>query len=325
MLNQAKKLLLNGIYGTHLPCHILSESPAILVSYFVDCYNHLEAIAEQIDRRFPDQPVYLFFQLGYHVETPKRLNEVKIQYLQVSKRMPFANLCFLTNSPIESENLKLLGINAIFAHQNAFLDARRYPLLETVKRYDAIYLARFTPAKRHYLAQKVSSLKLIGDHMLAEQHYYDESRRILQHADIERKVYSFQVAKALSQARVGLCLSAEEGAMFVSAEYLLSGLPVVTTPNLGGRNHLMPEDYFFEVEANPEAVAEAVQTCTNHQFDTQDIRAQTLAKIAEHRIRFVNQINEIRDQHDKPPLTKSLPHKLCLRMRVPFSLRKQML
>jgi hypothetical protein len=42
----------------------------------------------------------------------------------------------------------------------------------------------------------------------------------------------------LNQARVGLCLSAYEGCMRASAEYLLCGLPIVSTPNIGGRDRL---------------------------------------------------------------------------------------
>ena len=43
-------------------------------------------------------------------------------------------------------------------------------------------------------------------------------------------------------SQVGLCLSKSEGAMFASIEYLLCGLPIVSTKSVGGR------DIFFTDE-----------------------------------------------------------------------------
>lgn len=325
MLQRAKKHAAKFIYGDHLSCYVINEAPLILVSYFSDCYYKLDAYASRIENRDSTQPVYLFFQLGYHVESERRLTEVYQQHEAVKERMPHVHTLFLTNSPTEEENLKRLGLDAMYAHQNAFLDPRRYPLVNRSKKYDAIYLARFTPAKRHELARDIKSLKLIGDHMIEEQSYYDASLRHLSHADLERKVYNFQVSRALSRASVGLCLSAEEGAMFVSAEYHLAGLPAVSTSNLGGRHHLMPKDCFLEVPDDPKLISEAVDELKRRQLSPENIRSQIIEKMAWHKARLQDRINQIRIDNGFQAQQIDLPHKLCLRTRVPVSLRNKML
>ena len=67
-----------------------------------------------------------------------------------------------------------------------------------------------------------------------------------------------EVNRHLNRAGVGLCLSEREGAMFASTEYLLSGLPVVSTPSTGGRHVYYDEEYCWTVPPDPRSVAEAV-------------------------------------------------------------------
>jgi glycosyltransferase involved in cell wall biosynthesis len=43
------------------------------------------------------------------------------------------------------------------------------------------------------------------------------------------------VNQGLARAVVGLCLSTVEGSNYASMEYMLAGLPIVSTPSIGGR------------------------------------------------------------------------------------------
>ena len=63
---------------------------------------------------------------------------------------------------------------------------------------------------------------------------------------------SLRRQRHLNRARVGLCLSAREGAMFASMEYLLSGLPIVTTPSMGGRDSLPRRGVLLDGPADPD-------------------------------------------------------------------------
>ena len=114
--------------------------------------------------------------------------------------------------------------------------------------------------------------------------------------------------------------------MFVSAEYLLCGLPVVSTPNLGGRDQLFPADFALTVEPEPAAVAAGVAQQLARRFDPRDIREATLARMAPHREALVNLLQTIydsegvsRDAAAEWPTT--FRHKMGIRCRVPPQVR----
>ena len=310
------------VKGSHLSCHILSTEPLILVSYFKDFCDNIATITKFAVHN--NAPVYAYFQLGFHVESDWRLAEIQQGLKLIRQYLPHAQFCFLANSPREVENLIQIGEKALFCHQNAFLDPARYPLIRAKKKYDAIYLARFTPAKRHALAAKIKSLFLIGDHMDAEQAYFESCLSQLSHASRVRKVFASQVSAQLAKAKVGLALSAEEGAMFVAQEYLLAGLPVVSTANLGGRHHLMPAAFLSVVDDCPRAIAVEVETLSQQNYAPETIRTQAIALMQQHKLRFIKEINSVLNMHGKPNMTRQLPHKLALRTRVPLNLRKHM-
>ncbi len=106
---------------------------------------------------------------------------------------------------------------------------------------------------------------------------------------------SNEIAELVSQARVGLCLSAVEGAMYAATVYLLCGLPVVSTASLGGRDEWFDTRYVRVVSDEPAAIAAAVGELTKRRFDPHWIRQQTLTKMWRHRRRFVEVVQNIFD------------------------------
>lgn len=97
------------------------------------------------------------------------------------------------------------------------------------------------------------------------------------------KVPVEEIVRLYNQCRVGLCLSGMEGAMFASMEYLLCGLPIVTTRSVGGRDAFFDPEYVITVEDTPEAVSAGVKEMCARAPDPARIRAQTLEKTAMHR------------------------------------------
>ena len=236
------------------------------------------------------------------------------------------NFIFLCNSEKEQQLFTEQGLNAIFCHQNAFLDENRYKITHVMKKYDAIYIARITPFKRHELAAGITSLSLVGDYSEREKKYCDKIFDLLSHAEWKRKILSKNIYKVINEARVGLCLSAEEGAMFVSAEYLLCGLPIVNTPNLGGRDALFCTDYVITIQ-NPTAqkIASAVAALIEHKTSPNEIRDATIALMAVHRQKFIDLIQSIYDQENCKKIfsaewNKVFIHKMGLRSTVPIPL-----
>lgn len=161
-----------------------------------------------------------------------------------------------------------------FSH-NIFINEHLYRPLPEPKTYDAIYTAQLQPFKRHWLAKDIKSLMVVS--YGGDLHTYCPE---LKHADFNRDFLPRpELARKYSQAWAGLCLSAEEGAMLASCEYLFCGIPVVSTPSKGGRDEFFDEFNSIIVPPEPEAVAKAVEKWKNAHPDPHQIREHTLQKV----------------------------------------------
>ena len=188
------------------------------------------------------------------------------------------------------------GISAHFVNQNAFLDERLFDIeSDASKHYDAVYNARMTDFKRHFLAADVPDLLIIGGTNTREDSddYYRSAKAALPNARFiydEDKSYlcEQEITALLNQARVGLCLSACEGTMFAATEYLLCGLPVVSTVSLGGRETWFDPRFTRIVPDDTLAVATAVKELIALNICPRQIRTETLSRMWEHRRRFLD-------------------------------------
>jgi hypothetical protein len=84
--------------------------------------------------------------------------------------------------------------------------------------------------------------------------------------------------------------------MFASVEYLLSGLPIVTTPSLGGRHVYHDAEYCWTVPADPRSVADAVQGLKAKGIPRSYIRDRILRRLQPDRARFMRLINAILEE-----------------------------
>lgn len=313
--------------GKALPVYCLSRRVPVYTSYWFDFYRNAEKIHNAIAGH--ERPVFIFM-LGYHVETQERLDELKAQIEGVTSFCGGMEFHFLCNSEIERSMVTSAGLDAIFCNQNAFLDERIYPIKKVNKRYDAIYLARFTPCKRHALAVLIPKLKLIGSHLPSEKNYFTDALSTLAHADWTERIPARMVPVNFAEAHVGLCLSDIEGAMLVSAEYLLCGLPVVSTPNLGGRDAFFDSRWVSVVEPEPVAVAQAVQCLKDKNIAPHSIRQGTIARMHVHRMRFIELIQGIYNERGvaadfSRDWSSVFVNKLGLRSSVPFKYGNRLL
>ena len=308
-----KKTIQDTLRNHFPPCSVFCRNPLVLAAYdsdFVRARDWFLAVFE----KSPAESIHVFLQLGYERETPKSSVPFATDVRDILSACPRLKVTVLANTLKEVENLTSLGLHAVFCHQNAFLDENRYPVLHVPKRYDAIYIARFTPCKRHQLAAQIKSIRLIGNCVYKkEQPYMDEMiGDKLKHADWVSAVSASRIPAEIAAARCGLCLSDIEGAMFVSAEYLLCGIPVVNTRNIGGRDELFPDFAVKTVPDDPAAVAAAVQDFVRNPLPPEEIRAAVLEKMEVHRKTFRKLLNEAMAPAHFPD-SRRLPHKLLLR------------
>ncbi len=265
--------------------HVVSREPPVVYLWWGKDDHAL-----QFELR--NRPLILLYLFPW-CTTLEAIPEIAREIHQRKANFPGHRHVLLCNEAFTVEPLRAAGCEAVFCNQNAFINENVFhPLPGAVKEFDAVYNAAMSPYKRHPLAARVKSLMLLtysyaGTHRSA---YEEETRRALAHAawlkdskSASEKVTPEQMVAFYSRAHVGLTLSAVEGGMFVSMEYLLCGLPVVSTPSVGGRDSFWDHRYVIVCEPEPERIAAAVQELKARNLDPQFVRAATLEKVRQHR------------------------------------------
>ncbi len=290
-----------------LPCYILNHAPKIIAAFEMDFLRNLPAFQKAIPQ---SEKFTMLLQLGWSAELPEVAAELKSRLAEARNAFPEARFVILANAPGEVETIR--DFNEVYlASHNAFLAPERYPVAKSVKRkYDALYIARITPFKRHALAEKVNNLHLIGSYSEKEKEYFTETIARFPHAVWSQKVPSFFIGREICKASCGLALSAVEGAMFSCGEYSLCGVPVVNTRNMGGRDTLLPDFAVRYADDTADSVAENVEYYVNNPVAPQEIRSGFL-KLAQPQKEFVQDfVNTIAGKR------VLLPHKLNIRCRL---------
>ena len=290
-----------------LPAYELNRFPRIIASFEMDFLRNLSAFQKAIPQ---EDKFTMLLQLGWSAELPEVANELKTRLAEARNAFPEARFIILANSANEVSIIQEFA-EVYLAQHNAFLSPRRYPLAKPGKKvYDALYIARITPFKRHELAGSIKNLHLIGSFAEKEREYFENTIKDFTHARWTQKVPSFLIGREIGKAACGLALSAIEGAMFSCGEYTLCGVPVVNTRNLGGRDTLLPEFAVKYADDTPESVAEAVEYWVNNPVPPEEIRQGFLDKALPQKELVQELVNSIAGKK------VHLPHKLNIRCRL---------
>jgi len=204
----------------------------------------------------------------------KDINDIATHWRRTAETLDGARTVVLASTEREAVDLSAAGVPTLLFNPSILIDETVYkpqPAFDFADAaYDAIYNARFETYKRHELGTAIGNLALIHDARFdgSVSPHEAEVRRLLPRATYvnnERglgryvRMTPLIVAQELNRARCGLCLSAVEGVMRASMEYLLCGLPVVSTESVGGRDRYYREPYTVIASDTPESVADAVR------------------------------------------------------------------
>ena len=236
--------------------------------------------------RFRETDHFLVYCGWYHSPYFAKQADAMLSALGLRKEMFY----IMFNSPLEKANFLAAGFDGEVINHNAWIDedlVMRPKQLPKV--YRAIYVARRSAFKRHHLASKVSGLALIA----GNNHGKDV-------ADLPPHVFindvpmpPAAVCDMINQSNCGLILSASEGACFSSSEYLLCGIPVVSTASSGGRDIWYDEYNSIICDDNHDSVAAAVDEFNLRPRDPQVIRAGHLRLAKKMRDQFVEHLQVI--------------------------------
>jgi glycosyltransferase involved in cell wall biosynthesis len=229
-------------------------------------------------------------------------NNIAKRIRQAAVDLPHARFIVLASDETELHALNKAGVEAMVGNHNSWIDETVFrPLTEgSATEFDAIYNARFSPFKNHHLCTHIERLALVHYHYPGMETNEGEVRAMLPHARIlneensagtYRKLPPQDVAAAANRAATGLCLSATEGAMSASMEYLLCGTPVVSIPNQGGRNRYLLPPYAEFAAPDPESVAQAVLRLKNRRLPRAMVREHMATLLAFERRNFLDAIN----------------------------------
>ena len=255
--------------------------------FIIENLGHNYGWLKKIQNRIKDND-YFFVILGcyYHEQLVDEANQM-ITDLGLRKQQ----FKIMYNDQRDKNLFESVGFEGEIINHNAWLDENKFMKpLELQKKYDAIYVARLIELKRHYLAAEVSNLALVA----GENHGTAASAYIPPHIyRNDTELSPSEVAVKINESVCGLILSEVEGASFVSSEYLMCGIPVVSTVSLGGRDIWYDDYNSIVVQPNSKDVAEAVNFLKNNRRDPNQIRSRHIELAKEQRRKFINIFSEI--------------------------------
>jgi len=242
--------------------------------------------------------------LCWSYESAQKADELAAELAQAKSIAPGSEFVILANTEFESYLLSERGVPNTLASQTMFMDEQVFqPLPQIEKSFDAVYNGRIAAMKRHELAEGIERRLLVycpdwePDLDYAQAYRRKSSPAVFLNHHIGKGAYRYlapvDVAQQLNRARVGLCLSATEGIMRASIEYLFCGLPVVSTPCYGGRERYYHPDYCRIVEPDRDSVTSAVRDLVRNDIDPFFIRRRTLSIINRERTNFVRFVNSV--------------------------------
>lgn len=251
--------------------------------FIIENIHHNWMWMKEASRRFQARD-YFFVYCGWECDDWFLSQDLAVfNALDLDKKKFF----FLFNTEEEMNRYRSAGFIGEVINQNCWLpwDAAMRYIPEKTKKYDAVYVGRFTPFKRHWLANKVNSLALVMGDLMGAEAANDLPPYLYRNLT---PLDESGVASIINESKCGLILSETEGACFASSEYLLCGIPVVSTFSKGGRDVWYTDYNSIQVDASADAVAEAVAFFVNNPRDPQRIRDEHIKKSIVFRELFIS-------------------------------------
>ena len=288
-----------NVKRTHRNYYIINKEPIVLITS--EHINDLQLFSKQIGKK--NEASFLVYFWWTLFDSYSTFDEICYYYKIHHNNFPNHKVIFLLNSKKEYDIIKRRGIKCEFAHQNALVDIKRFKPLKQKKKFDVIYNARIEEMKRHYLLKGCDKIGLISAYVMnidrSKEEYLNELKNNIPHAfminskqptsiqDFQfemgfKYLTSKEVNVAINESKVGVILSAKEGACYASIEYLLAGIPVVSTKNIGGRDHFLDKRFCRIVSSNPKAIKNAVDELISLNISPSFIRKETIKKINPH-------------------------------------------
>jgi len=242
-------------------------------------YNWLNQVKENI------RPTDYFISLtGWYID--EYFAKTNARCLEMLGLNP-EQFIILFNTMEEKLISEKYGMSGEIVNNNCWLDYNIFNITPVKKQYDAVYVARPSEAKRHHLASNIKSLALA-----AGGNNHGNKKMLL--PDCKNDPFELLdrdgINNLINSSKVGLILSETEGACYASSEYLLCGVPVVSTYSNGGRDYWYDEYNSIVCEPTNDSVEHAVQEVISRKVDPQQIRQNKINLMNHNREQFKTKV-----------------------------------
>lgn len=194
------------------------------------------------------------------------------------------NIVLLANSEEEKSYFeKNVSCDVLYFNHNALLDENKFKINNTTVEYDLVIDSCFSSYKNRDLACKVDNTVHIG--------YFKKNEKIIPSfgtiANTINNSYTRlnrdQICNIYNKSYVGGIFSLCEGACFASTQYLLAGIPIVSTESKGGRDIWYNFSNSIICNNNEDDCYKSVQKAKNMvitgEFNRESIRNNTIELI----------------------------------------------
>ncbi len=284
-------------------CGMLSAEPFVAISMITpECpYGALSLFPDALAERPSLHLIAVNSSLRWvaRSELPRRIAEAR-------ERWPLAHFRVLAPDEADLLSAREAGLPAMLCNLNMFTDERVFHPFrpETASQtMDAISIAAMAIRENHFLARNLDSIGIVHHRYAGMEDVGAEVRRLLPKAvyltDAPDRSEGFfypsndQVAAWICQAATGLALNESGDSCVATAKYLLCGTPVVTVPNVGGRDHFLKEPFFVRAETTAESVAAAVLELKRRNLSRQEVHEATKQMFVEARKTFLDEVNAV--------------------------------
>ena len=240
-------------------------------------------LTDNITKNLIDKTGYIFLLCSWY-KSQDTINLIKLYFDY--------NIILLANSTEEKTFFeKKVNCDVLFCNHNAFLNENKYIINNNLSRkYDLVVDSAFHSYKNVYLANKIKNTihigydkeprndKIIPNYGILANYIKKETYERLNKSEINNYYNESLLAGIFSEV---------EGACFASSQYLLAGLPVISTKSVGGRDIWYNENNSIICENNEDSVYEAwelsKEKLINGEFNRFYIRNTHLKQMDEHR------------------------------------------
>ena len=230
--------------------------------------------------------------------------------LKIATRNSYDKTIILANTIEEKEFFEnKTDCDVLFCNNNAFLDENMFTIQkDTIKIYDIMLNNRFTYIKNATYGKLCNNVIRVGyyseeKYSFPKFGYYANFNNPPNDYNFNKKNYIFlngnQINTYINQSVAGGIFTNIEGACRASSEYLLCGVPVISTASKGGRDIWYDNYNSVICEPNEKSVYDCLQVTKARTINPELIRGNHLKIADQHKTTLVDYvIDELNLSHD---------------------------